>query len=226
MPVTQQTQQILQNCIQKFTDDANNRRKYQIAQYGHLCLSDPDLLSSIASAHTDMARRAEGHTPQIKEESIKFWLDYFKNNSPFGISNQNDFDKWHREACEAYCDHMNSKFPSFNMTIGRAQKVLNMIFKYLYCTDAYKADVEKIAKFLHMTLDRKILDWYHKDVSKICKITAWSKIDYYDCYLTVQKRIREYLKNNPLYDYVSAPGASPIWINLPCEPFFAEFIIW
>ena len=116
-----------------------------------------ELEHAIAKAHTDMSRRATGHKPEIQEESIRWLANRFKKLSPFAYKKQEDFDKWHEDTCNAYCKELNSfavrKGFSFIMTYGRAQKVLNMTFKYLYCTSKYKARVEKIIPFLHMTLD-------------------------------------------------------------------------
>ena len=121
---------------------------------------------AIEKAHADMSRRATGHKPEIQAESIAWLKNRFTTNSPFVLTNQTDFDNWHHTTCEDYRNHMNSKGFSFVMTYGRAQKVLNMTFKYLYCTSAYKADVENIISYLHMTLDGYTLRWYKEVVIK------------------------------------------------------------
>ena len=180
-----------------------------------------ELEYAIAKAHTDMSRRANGHKPEIQSESIKWLKDRFTTSSPFILNNQSDFDDWHHKTCEQYCSHMNSyinsqEFPFF-MTYGRAQKVLNMTFKYLYCTSPYKAYVEKIIPFLHMTLDGYTLRWY-KDVVvkyfninrnhgitkfKVGDISDWSKMNERGKhqYIDIQKRIREYLRIAITYQY-------------------------
>lgn len=180
--------------------------------------SGKELEKSIEKAHTDMARRANGHRPEIQVESISRLKDRFITASPFSISNCVDFDAWHTETCNQYCSYMNSwlrsKGFSFYMTYGRAQKVLNMIFKYLYCTTAYKAKVESIAPFLHMTLDGYTLSWYrdvvvdsiNKNSSvkiKKCDISDWSKMNEKDKrqYIDIQKDIRAYLNSIADYQY-------------------------
>ncbi|MFR1631578.1 MAG: hypothetical protein ACLSU0_00250 [Oscillospiraceae bacterium] len=180
--------------------------------------SGKELEKSIEKAHTDMARRANGHRPEIQTESVSWLKDHFIKASPFSISNCVDFDVWHTETCNKYCSQMNSwirrKGFNFTMTYGRAQKVLNMTFKYLYCTTAYKAKVESIAPFLHMTLDGYTLHWYRDIVVdfinksssvKIKKgdISDWSKMNEKSKrqYIDIQKDIRAYLNSIADYQY-------------------------
>ena len=180
-----------------------------------------ELEHAIAKAHTDMSRRATGHKPEIQEESIRWLANRFKKPSPFAYKKQEDFDKWHDDTCNAYCKELNSfavrKGFSFIMTYGRAQKVLNMTFKYLYCTSKYKACVEKIIPFLHMTLDGYTLRWYKEVVVKyfndnrahsitklkVGDVSDWSKMNESGKhqYIDIQKRIREYLRINTNYRY-------------------------
>ena len=179
------------------------------------------LESAIAKAHADMSRRAKGHKSEFQVESIKWLKKRFTTVSPFTIKNQLDFDEWHHETCEEYCKHMNAYIHSqgfdFSMTYGRAQKVLNMTFKYLYCTSTYKADVEKIVPYLHMALDGYTLRWYKEMVVKyinynrpkgvaklkVGDISDWSKMNESGKhqYSDIQKGIREYLKKETYYKY-------------------------
>ena len=176
-----------------------------------------ELEYSIAKAHTDMSRRASGHTPIIQNESVSWLKERFIFDSPFKYTSLSDFDNWHQTICIDYCNHMNSKGFSFIMTYGRAQKVLNMTFKYLYCTSAYKAHVEKIIPFLHMTLDGYTLRWYKEVVIKyfndnrthgttklkVGDVSDWSKMNESGKhqYIDIQKRIREYLRIAISYQY-------------------------
>lgn len=186
-------------------------------------LADEDLCVALALAHNDMARRANGHTNEVKVASVKWLYDHFTKNSPFGIKSQAKFDTWHDKTCGQYCLHMKAQtFPKkFDITYGRAQKVLNMTFKYLYCTTNYKSEVVKIVEYLHMTLDSYTLRWY-KDAIVIPTpglnagdISNWSKMNepypkhqYID--LTrdegiqkgIQNRIRDFLSQpSPMYEY-------------------------
>ena len=177
--------------------------------------SGNELKQAIRKAHTDMSRRAKGHNSKIQKESIYWLSERFATDSPFSITNQSDFDKWHEETCGDYCKHMNNKNFSFKMTYGRAQKVLNMTFKYLYCTDAFKREIKLLTPYLHMTLDGYTLRWY-KDIvidyiNKNCQekikknmISEWSKMDNEEGrrkYIQMQIDIRKYLKDSQNYQY-------------------------
>lgn len=178
---------------------------------------EEELYVALALAHNDMARRADGHTNEVKVASVEWLYDYFTKNSPFGHKNQADFDKWHDDTCKQFCSHMNhlnqkKHFPKkFNTTYGHAQKVLNMTFKYLYCTASYQAEVEKIDQFLHMTLDSYTLRWYKDQIVAPTKalragdISNWSKMNEPSPkhqYIDIQNRIRKFLSQpSPMYEY-------------------------
>lgn len=218
---------LLDDLIKKFREDAfekNGRAEGQKQWFKdnlqYIKIVDK-LYLSIALAHNDMARRAQGHTNEVKKASVVWWYNQFTTNSPFSIKKMSDFDKWHHDACVNFCSYMNSlTFPKkFDTTFGRAQKILNMTFKYLYCTKTYTPQVENILPFLHMTLDGYTLRWYKDNVVpyfllKKGDVSEWSKMDepakerknhkYID--LTpgadgIQNRIREYLKANSNYEY-------------------------
>lgn len=185
-----------------------------------------DLRSAITKAHADMARRAKGHKDAIRDESVEWLARYLETSSPFQITDQGAFDEWHTTTCNAYCERMNTFIRengfSFAITYGRAQKVLNMTFKYLYCTGSYRAPVESIAPYLHMTLDGYTLKWYKQVVLpainvrrtpgtpklKGTDVPEWSKMDEpgKHPYSDIQKRIREYLPTAAEYRYSIQTG--------------------
>ena len=205
----------LSTLIKEFADAQKNLSNFSPNQ------KDAALREAIGLAHADMSRHADGHTPAIKDASVNWLSDYFKasNTNPFSSSN---FDVWHEEACNKYCRYMkNQKFKGFKMTVGRAQKVINMTFKYLYCTAAYRGDFKNIADKLHMALDKYTLKWYKDKLVKYGQkgaVPEWSKIDNYPDYENIKGAIFNYFQNNHSA-YQDANGSS-----LP--PFLAEFIIW
>lgn len=230
---------LLDKLIKRFKENMNE------------AFNNNELEIALAKAHADMSRRAKGHTSEVQEESVKWLKNRFENNSPFNFSDK--FDNWHKKTCEKYCEYMNSKNFDFKMTYGRAQKVLNMTFKYLYCTEKYKKDVEKIAEFLHMTLDGYTLRWYKEVVIeyfnkkekprlKVGDVSDWSKMNEKGKhqYNEIQDRIKEYLENADKYEYSintaiidedtnEKPKKNTIKIEFPFEnktPFYAEFIVW
>lgn len=203
----------LSTLIKEFADAQKNLSNFSPNQ------KDAALKEAIGLAHADMSRHAKGHIPAIKDESVNWLFDYFKasNTNPFSVSN---FDAWHEKACNDYCLHMNQN-TGFKMTVGRAQKVINMTFKYLYCTAAYRGNVENIVDKLHMALDKYTLKWYKDNLVKYGQkgaVPEWSKIDDYQDYKNIKKAIFDYFPKKPPA-YQDANGKS-----LP--PFLAEFIIW
>lgn len=87
-----------------------------------------------------------------------------------------EFDKWHNEACNAvlkvlqkfYTNNDNQKTP---VQYGKAQKIVNMTMKGIYClkgADAY----EKHFEFCHMALDSFTLEWFRRYIA-----TQWFNAD-------------------------------------------------
>lgn len=92
-----------------------------------------------------------------------------------GLSNQS-FDDWHKELCEWFLkgetnEETNEETKglegllsdagkiSDQATFGKAQKIVNMTFKYMYCFDDAESHADKFEP-CHMPLDSYILDWF------------------------------------------------------------------
>ena len=180
--------------------------------------------SAIRKAYGDMSKHAVGHRPAVKEEALKIFNKIFRDMPSF--KNVEEFDLWHKSSCEVL---RNTKLPNgFIITYGRAQKVINMAFKYLRYSDTPHADAYD---YCHMTLDRYTLNWYEREVDKDKKhcrwsIIGWSKIDDYDEYKRIQDNIRDYLKRHVSYSIDINGLESTKTVTLPEQPLLAEFIIW
>lgn len=73
------------------------------------------------------------------------------------------YDKWHKTTSEHFIDKLNKLIsdkisPDENQEIGKAQKVINMTFKYLYCMLDEKELL--IFKHCHMPLDHYTLEFH------------------------------------------------------------------
>lgn len=125
------------------------------------------------------------------------------------ISEQKEFDTWHKKTCEEICKisdkHNISKYLKNGFTDGIAQKQLNMTIKNMFVMDMEKwnEDLNKIKKYLHIPVDSYILQAaseklgieiinkkgkyspYKGDVSK-----PWSKWNY-DDYIKFQEDVRK-----------------------------------
>ena len=150
----------------------------------------------------------------LKDLAAKF-VDYFK--APAGAT-QADFDKWHKDTCDWFLNEFNTKVmcPSDykNICYGKAQKIVNVAFKFLYLFCNIVPGNTSHFTFCHFIIDRYTLIWYNDVVCKKLGITPfckpWRDMNYLE-YIEIQKNIRAYLANQSKY---------------PKEPFFAEFEIW
>ena len=153
---------------------------------------------------------------QAKEELFKWLADefhaYFENGS------YKVFDDWHKEICDKFLNEFKPKLKNYgydaekSLKYGKAQKIVNMTFKYLFCFDDAKDYAEKF-DVCHMPIDSYILKWYndccndcYNGMSKEKRCTvAWSDLDK-GTYDELQKNIKKILDGY--------------------NPFLAEFYIW
>lgn len=88
-------------------------------------------------------------------------LSYFED-TPRSID---DFDSWHHETCEYILSVLREKYAEVHY--GKAQKILNMTFKNLYCTKFRSK--EKYFEHCHMPLDSYTLEWAYRNAYAIYK---------------------------------------------------------
>ena len=122
---------------------------------------------------------------------------YFANPKNAAIS-QAQFDAFHSECCESFLAALNTARASAELVelhYGSAQKMVNMVFKYLACYQDYDAFAQHF-KWCHMPIDTVILKWlkdryfisdiYYrehinpkgkKSLTAKYKETAWTKFD-------------------------------------------------
>lgn len=181
-------------------------------------------------AYTDFSPRT---MPGIKKEKVQPALDWLAKALYDFIHcpEDTDFETWHNETCLDFCNQIAHYYKE--IPYGKAQKIVNMSFKYLFILNDSKKYVAKF-KNCHMALDQYTLEWFiryvltkeeRKDIS-VTKIrdTSWSKLCCGDTceeeysYLWIQDRICKYLnsENSP---YITEEGNH-------LSPFFAEFYIW
>lgn len=145
---------------------------------------------------------------------------------------QDTFDDWHREACKEILSVLRAFYINQDGTpvaYGKAQKIVNMTMKGLYCLDGAK-EKETHFQYCHMALDSFILEWFcrqvmpwynngkkNKERLKKTAVVSWSVIPEgtgetpygYDTYV---QHIRNYFDAEHPYD-----GLNPLQ---------AEFFIW
>ena len=207
-------------------------------------LDEADVVLAIKKAYVDMMPRTfknksvddnQGLDSKMKEA---LFLSLAEKIVKYMQEGAHDFNIWHNEICTFFMEEFKKILKKANKnadnsTYGKAQKIVNMTFKYLYCYD----DTEKhIDKFFpcHMALDSYILAWffdwysakYNQDKKRGEKITKngknqlpkWSNLKYQKDnssdvipqYIEIQEAIRTHIANE--------------MPNIP--PIEAEFMIW
>ncbi len=167
----------------------------------------------------------------LKKEKIQPALDWLAAELyDFIHSEEENFEEWHYKTCSEFCEQIKTHYKE--IPYGKAQKIVNMSFKYLFCL----SDSQKFAsrfKDCHMALDQYTLEWFirfvlsketHKHIS-VTKIreTSWSKLscgssqEEYS-YLWFQNEIRRYLSSEKSI-YITEEGEH-------LGSLLAEFYIW
>lgn len=157
--------------------------------------------AAVDLAYNDAKRTMTGigkfdKTPAIKAIETKL-LGYFEEPAP----NSDSFEEKHKELCNIWCTEFRG---SEIGTYGKAQKIINMAFKYLRCC----GDAIDHFNFCHMPLDSFTLTWYKRNTEDK-NIYTWSKINPEE-YSKIQATIRTHLQK-------SGNGLSPLEL---------EFIVW
>ena len=160
---------------------------------------------------------------------VSLFTKYFKE-PPF--SNECEFDRWHRETSKQVLAILEAKYEQ--VYYGKAQKILNMTFKNLYCTQFGAND--EYFKFCHMPFDSYTLEWAYRSVYPLYKDSSgnaltkgktpsWSNLysapdqDIVDgkyTYEFLTARIRQYFEEHQSSITV-LQGEFVIWKNIQLE---------
>lgn len=132
---------------------------------------------AVYNAYRDMQPRTiKGHnikqTDSLREELAKRFTEYFSNTPPV---NSDDFNDLHKKLCSDFLSELNKNVPE-PQEFGKAQKVINMAFKYLYCFDD-APQYESHFKYCHMPIDSYTLNWcFENGLYQKKDIDNWSGI--------------------------------------------------
>lgn len=146
---------------------------------------------AIDRAYLDFARTQHSIKKDIKPRHLevkKFVKALVTEIQTKTFNNQNQFDRWHEEKCKLLKAEY-KKLIGYPLTIGQAQKWINMTLKYLFALgeDRVKGILTNY-KFFHIPIDNIIQDKLRDTVDKIDQ--SWSTIDDYSLYLDYQKKVR------------------------------------
>lgn len=150
-----------------------------------------DLDQIISSAYQDMQPRTiKGHKLHIKDACVKYLRAEFDRilANPDCLD---DFDAKHRELCDGVLGILNdSKNGIEEQKYGKAQKVINIIFKFLV---AFGRLPEKYVACCHIPIDSFVLKWRYG--SDKYNGNAWSYLTTSD-YSEIQKDIAQTVKED------------------------------
>lgn len=195
--------------------------------------SEEDILTTIKkfSSQDLVPRTIKGHNKEaltkLYEYLAREYCSYFKEDKEYTLG---DFDNWHYKMCLEVQTYYKKQI-SVELQYGKAQKIINMTFKYCFCLKNAEKYINKF-QFCHMPLDSYTLDgWFKQDVlswknknlenksDKLLKtkIPAWSNLTDVT-YGEIQNIIREYLQK-ARHIYKDEKRAS-------LTSFQTEFYVW
>ena len=152
-----------------------------------------------------------------KLENANFYtqfVEYFKPNS----LHKDDFEKWHHDTCTLFLNTLQDDYE--NLCYGKAQKIVNMMFKHLYCLNGAAAYDDYFTP-CHLVLDRFTLEWLRRSLPSVSKVGVWSNLQYNESE-NAWENYAYYVKE--VSDYFKQPE---IQIKYNClTPFQFEFYMW
>lgn len=207
------------------TEEVEEARK-SFTRYLHrenCSISDDEaVLHAVELAYRDMSPRTiKGHgaidneeIAALRKSLAESVIDKLNGNAP---ASQADFDAVHEELCESFLTQYNDLLVKNGLerqAFGKAQKIVNMAFKYLYCFED-SAEYDVWFEYAHMPIDSIVNEWWKDDGITSCTLT-WSNLNK-DEYYFFQKLVRNWLANN---------SADCNGSELPQRPLDAELIMW
>lgn len=190
---------------------------------------EEDIRAAVDCAYKDFSSRTLkriNKNVEINKESKEKALGDL-SSCFFGLFNeglQKSFDVWHKEICNEFKTKFNAALQGayHDIEYGKAQKIVNMTFKYLYCFEE-ASEHREVFQQCHMPIDSFTLNWIKNgpnEKSKDGLPKAWS--DMTDTqYDTIRSKVIDYLASGK--QYTKSDGKR---VDLPKKPFYAEFIIW
>lgn len=170
-----------------------------------------DLDCIIKTAYRDLQLRTiKGHDSSIQKKCIEYLkvkLNEILSAQPLS---DKDFDTQHNVICEGFLSIINSFETIEEQNYGKAQKVVNIIFKFLVAYGKWQNEDQ-----CHMPIDSFVLKWlYKKDTYKG---KSWSNISHKE-YEQIQKDIKEKIQSP-----ITVGNKSGIAVKNRAE---ADYYVW
>lgn len=104
---------------------------------------------------------------ELRKEALKYLSAKFEEYFKAPEKNRKDFNTWHEQCCKEFQTKYNKALEGkyHKIKYGKAQKIVNMTFKYLFCyvdADSYIGHFQ----YCHMPLDSFTLTWYRREAKK------------------------------------------------------------
>ena len=207
------------------------KRKYKEMKFVLSVKSEEDVLLAVNKAYYDMTPRTiKNFAINIEDKNAKVKIENYKREKLGNIKKKlaerikETFEKKefsieaHKKICDEFLISFNELISEINRELyeinetsaavenicfGKAQKIVNMTYKYLLLfDDALDDGNEDVFKSCHMAIDSFILTHYkkieiNKEEKKKISNKAWSNMDK-DNYYDLQKNIGNYVNDKPL----------------------------
>ena len=146
-----------------------------------------DLETIIKDAYKDLQLRTiKGHNASIQESCIDYLKEAFVNVLNAQPLSDDDFETKHQKICQDFLTKINSFKTIEKQEYGKAQKVVNIIFKFLVAHGKWQNEDQ-----CHMPIDSFVLRWLYKKDRYNGK--SWSNISLEE-YAQIQTDIKEKIK--------------------------------
>ena len=142
---------------------------------------------AVAQAWLDVCRRVEvnEYTKTKIEDGKKIISNTLQKYFAGKPKNEEAFEGW-------YDSLLSISTKNTALTVGQAQKIINMSFKYLFCCADIRENKMSHFTWCHMPLDKVTLDWLGM------KGLAWTSIDDLELYSMITEFARNKAKNGNL----------------------------
>lgn len=191
--------------------------------YGHFnwSIASRENIYKVVSAHAyhDMTPRhlkGIGNYKKEKEDIFNYITDqlilYFSESA----KTKEEFEKWHKNICEEICRRFSS-LPDIDLKFGKAQKLINISFKHLYCFANSDSKAEHF-KYCHIPINSNVISWCNKNAGIRKPQTAWSNLSY-DDYHKFQECLSMWLNSDANTEYRDSDG-------IPYSLLQLDFIAW
>lgn len=149
------------------------------AQSGFVCyeLNREGIKHSLFRALKDFTPRTEKKASDepvastrimLAELENKGFLDELHNYFLVSSIQQTEFDQWHHKMCLKFIKILTDAGIRKTISYGKAQKIVNMTMKTIYCLNGVAPYAEKhYFDYCHMPLDSYILEWFRIRIAEV-----------------------------------------------------------